>query len=74
MMTITPEQRQAVEKAGGLPVRLEDPENHRAYVLLVEDAYQRLAKPGSGRRLRFPKFPKGSFARRMRSSAISPSC
>ena len=33
MLTITHEQRQAVEQAGGQPVRLEDPENHRALCL-----------------------------------------
>lgn len=59
MMTITPEQRQAVEQAGGQPVRLEDPENHRAYVLLVEDAYQRLAKPGSVPQDLLPEIPEG---------------
>lgn len=42
MLTITQEQRQAVEQAGGQPVWLEDPENHRTYVLLEEVAYQRI--------------------------------
>ena len=29
-MTITPEQKQAIEQAGEAPVRLEDPETHTA--------------------------------------------
>ncbi len=45
MLTITHEQRQAVEEACGQPVRLEDPENNRAYVLLEEGAYSRLRSP-----------------------------
>jgi hypothetical protein len=46
MLTITPELRQAVEKAGDQPVRLEDPDNRCAYVLLKEAAYERLRSSG----------------------------
>jgi hypothetical protein len=42
MLTVTPEQRQAVQQAGDQPVRLEDPENHCAYVLLKEQAFEQL--------------------------------
>ncbi len=42
MMTLTPEQRQAIREAGGEPIRLEDPETKQAYVLIEEDTYRRL--------------------------------
>lgn len=41
-MNITPDLKQAVERAGDEPVRLEDPETHLAYVLVKEEVYQRL--------------------------------
>lgn len=41
-MTITPELRQAVEQSGEEPVRIEDPETHRRYVVVREDVYERL--------------------------------
>ncbi len=41
-MTITPELKQAVAQAGEEPVRVEDPENHIAYVVIKEEAYRRL--------------------------------
>ena len=41
-MTITPELKQAVSEAGGEPVRVEDPENNTAYVVIKEEAYRRL--------------------------------
>ena len=52
MMTValTPEQRQAVEQAGGQPVRFEDPENHRHYILLDEEKYQRFQRLGEMQR------------------------
>jgi len=31
--------KQAIEKSGGHPVRVEDPETHRAYVVIEEDLY-----------------------------------
>ena len=41
-MTLTPELKQAIEKAGGQPVRVEDPDTHRAYVVIAEDLYLEL--------------------------------
>jgi hypothetical protein len=41
-MTLTPELKQAVEKAGDEPVRVEDPETHTAYVVIKEDLYRQL--------------------------------
>lgn len=43
-MTITPELKQAMEQAGGEPVRVEDPETHTAYVLLKEEVYRRIVQ------------------------------
>jgi hypothetical protein len=37
-MTLTPELKQAVEKAGDEPVRVEEPETHTAY--LQTDSHQ----------------------------------
>jgi hypothetical protein len=42
MTTITPEQRQLIERAGSEPVRLEDPETHQAYLLVKEEVYQNM--------------------------------
>ncbi|MEJ7638527.1 MAG: hypothetical protein WKF75_11280 [Singulisphaera sp.] len=41
-MNLTPDLKQAVERAGDEPVRLEDPETHLAYVLVKEEDYQKL--------------------------------
>lgn len=41
-MTLTPEMKQAVEKAGDKPVRVEDPETHTTYLLVREDVYHRM--------------------------------
>jgi hypothetical protein len=41
-MTLTPELKRAIEKAGGQPIRVEDPETHRAYVVIEEDLYRKL--------------------------------
>jgi hypothetical protein len=41
-MTLTPELRQAVEKAGDEPVRVEDPETRTAYLIVREDVYRRM--------------------------------
>ncbi len=46
MTILTAELRQAIEKAGGDPVRLEDPETHNTYVLMRAEVYDRL-KPES---------------------------
>jgi hypothetical protein len=43
-MTLTPELKQAVEKAGEEPVRVEDPETHTAYVIVREDVYRRMCE------------------------------
>lgn len=42
MATITPEQRQEIEKAGTEPVRVEDPATGTEYVLLRADVYAKL--------------------------------
>jgi hypothetical protein len=42
MDTLTPELRQAVEQAGDSPVRLMDPETHRAYVLVSAEIFERM--------------------------------
>ena len=39
---ITPELKQAVDRAGEEPVRLEDPETHMAYVLIAGEVYRKL--------------------------------
>ncbi len=41
-MTVTPELKQAVEKAGNEPVRVEDPETHTTYLIIREDVYRRM--------------------------------
>ena len=47
MTTLTPELRQEIEKAGDRPVRIEDPDTHRSYILLRAEIYDRI-KPLSG--------------------------
>jgi hypothetical protein len=42
MTTLTAELRQEIEKAGGNPVLLEDPETKTAYVLIKAEEYERL--------------------------------
>jgi hypothetical protein len=42
MATITPEIRRAIEQAGDEPVRLDDPETRRAYVLIPVEQYERM--------------------------------
>jgi hypothetical protein len=46
-MTLTPELKQAVEKAGEEPVRVEDPETHTAYLIVREDVYRRMCELSS---------------------------
>jgi hypothetical protein len=41
-MTITPELKQAVERSGEEPVRIEDPETHQRYVVVREEVYEHL--------------------------------
>ncbi len=43
-MTITEEQRKAIEKAGEEPVRIEDAQTHTAYLIVREDVYRKLFK------------------------------
>jgi hypothetical protein len=50
--SITHAQREAVEKAGGEPVLLDDPLDQSSYVLLRKDAYERLAAPIEAQRPR----------------------
>lgn len=40
MTTLTPQQRQQVERAGDEPVRLDDPD--RAYLILKAEVYERM--------------------------------
>ena len=42
MNTLTPELKQAVEQAGDTPVRLTEPESHRAYILVSAKVFERL--------------------------------
>ncbi len=42
METLTPELKGAVEEAGDSPVRLTDPQTHRAYVLVSAEVYDRM--------------------------------
>ena len=50
MDTLTPELKQAVEQAGDSPVRLMDPETHRAYVLVSAEVFERLILKDEDRR------------------------
>ncbi len=43
-MTITPEQKQAVDRAGEQPVRIEDPETRTGYLIVREDVYRKMWK------------------------------
>ncbi len=42
MATLTPEQRQEIQRAGEEPVRLADPDTQTEYVLLKADVYDRI--------------------------------
>jgi hypothetical protein len=44
-ITLTPEQLQLVEQAGDQPVRVEDPRNHRIYLLVEESAQESHTAP-----------------------------
>jgi hypothetical protein len=52
MDMLTAELRQAVEQAGDSPVRLMDPETHRAYVLVPAEVFERLLTDEDDRRER----------------------
>ena len=43
-MTLTTEQKQAIDKAGIEPVRVKDPETGTPYVLIREDVYRQMRK------------------------------
>ncbi len=43
-MTMTPEQKKAVDHAGDAPVVLKDPETQESYVIVKEETYRRLTK------------------------------
>jgi hypothetical protein len=45
MSNLTTELRQAIEKAGDDPVRIEDPETQSAYVLMKAEVYERIIPP-----------------------------
>ena len=45
MTRMTPEIRRAIQEAAGVPVRLDDPESQRTYVLLEAEEYERLRTP-----------------------------
>jgi hypothetical protein len=42
MISLTIEQHRAIKDAGGSPLRVEDPETKRAYVLLDAELYDRI--------------------------------
>ena len=42
MATITPEQRQEIEKSGNQPVKIEDPANNRQYVIISAELWERM--------------------------------
>ncbi len=42
MISLTIEQHRAIEDAGGSPLRVEDPETKRAYVLVDAELYERI--------------------------------
>ncbi len=42
MTQITKEIREAINRAGDQPVRLEDPQTHQMYILLRADLYDRI--------------------------------
>ena len=41
-MTITTEQKQAIEKASFEPVRVEDPDTKTPYLIIREDVYRKM--------------------------------
>ena len=43
-MNLTPELKEAVDKAGADPVRVEEPETHTAYLIVREDVYRRMCE------------------------------
>ncbi|MGO9469859.1 MAG: hypothetical protein ACLQIB_55005 [Isosphaeraceae bacterium] len=54
MATLTPEQRQAIERAGEEPVRLADPETQTEYVIIKADVYDRICALSFDTRSAYP--------------------
>jgi hypothetical protein len=54
MTTLTPEQRQEIQKAGEEPVRLADPETQTEYVILKADVYDRIRALADDTRAAYP--------------------
>jgi hypothetical protein len=59
MTTLSPELRQEIEKAGGNPVRLDDPETNTAYVLLKAEEYDRLKPSQASQQVPAEQIPEG---------------
>lgn len=47
MVTLSVEQREEIRRAGGEPIRIEDPEMHATYVLLRAEVYDGLKPPAA---------------------------
>jgi hypothetical protein len=60
-MTLTPELKQAVERAGEEPVLLEDPETKTAYVVVKREVYERLMAPLAAERVDRSLYEFGEF-------------
>jgi hypothetical protein len=67
--TLTPEQRQEIQKAGGEPVRLADPETQTEYVILKADVYDRIRALADETRAAYPPRDEGLRTRRLGRSA-----
>jgi hypothetical protein len=59
MTTLTPELRREIEKAGGNPLRLEDPETNTAYVLVKAEDYDRLKPNLASEQVPAEQVPEG---------------
>jgi hypothetical protein len=71
-MTITPELKHAVERAGEAPVRLEDPQTRQTYVLLKTEVYEclRQVRGDEGRHAAIPRKATEDTERRMEEMAV----
>jgi hypothetical protein len=54
MATLTPEQRQEIQRAGGEPVRLADPETKTEHVILKAEVYDRFSVLADEARAAYP--------------------
>jgi hypothetical protein len=54
MTTLTPDQRQEVQKAAEEPVRIADPETQNEYVILRADVYDRIRALADDTRAAYP--------------------